>query len=90
MCVGIPGKVIEIVDAKTDMALIEIGGVRRAINIACVLDKDRNHAECINEWVLVHVGFAMSRIDESEAMKTLQLLRELGELYDELHTMQST
>jgi hydrogenase expression/formation protein HypC len=84
MCVGIPGQIVSIVDAATDTAVVEIGGIRRAINISFVVGDGRRHADCIGEWVLVHVGFAMSRIDAGEAVKTLELLRELGEMDQEL------
>lgn len=90
MCVGIPGQIVEIVDPATDTAIVEIAGVRRAVNISCVLDADRNHADCIGEWVLVHVGFAMSRIDEDEAIKTLELLQELGEMEAEHEAMRQS
>ncbi|WP_397448607.1 HypC/HybG/HupF family hydrogenase formation chaperone [Pseudomonas sp. NA-150] len=90
MCVGIPGQIVDIVDAATDTATVEIGGIRRAINIACVVGDGRTHADCVGEWVLVHVGFAMSRIDEDEALKTLELLQALGEMSEELQLMQDT
>jgi hydrogenase expression/formation protein HypC len=90
MCVGIPGQIVEIVDAATDTATVEIGGIRRAINISCVVGDGRTHADCIGEWVLVHVGFAMSRIDEQEAIKTLELLQALGEMAEEMRLMQET
>jgi hydrogenase expression/formation protein HypC len=92
MCVGIPGQIVDIVDASTDTATVEIGGIRRAINISCVVGVDedrRSHADCVGDWVLVHVGFAMSRIDEDEAIKTLELLQELGEMQEEMDAMQS-
>ncbi|VVN81086.1 HypC/HybG/HupF family hydrogenase formation chaperone [Pseudomonas fluorescens] len=88
MCVGIPGQIVEIVDAATDTATVEIGGIRRAINISCVVGDGRSHADCLGEWVLVHVGFAMSRIDEQEAIKTLELLQALGEMAEEMRLMQ--
>ncbi len=59
--------------------MVEVSGVRRLINIAFIVDEDRPPAACVGDWVLVHVGFAMSRLDEEEAMRTLALLRELGE-----------
>lgn len=90
MCVGIPGQIVEIVDAKTDTATVEIGGIRRNINIACVLGDGRSHDACVGEWVLVHVGFAMSHIDEAEAIKTLELLQELGEMQEEMEAMQGS
>ncbi|MDB5981108.1 MAG: hypC [Pseudomonas sp.] len=88
MCVGIPGQIVEIVDVATDTATVEIGGIRRAINISCVVGEGHTHADCLGEWVLVHVGFAMSRIDEDEAIKTLDLLQELGEMAEEMRLME--
>lgn len=88
MCVGIPGRIIEIVDAASDTAMVEIGGVRRAVNISCVLGEGGLHADCVGVWVLVHVGFAMSRVDETEATRTLELLRELGEMQQEMAALQ--
>jgi hydrogenase expression/formation protein HypC len=87
MCVGVPGQIVDIVDAHTDTATVEIGGIRRAVNISCVVGDGRNHADCVGQWVLVHVGFAMSRIDEDEAIKTLELLQELGEMDQAMATM---
>jgi hydrogenase expression/formation protein HypC len=78
MCLGIPGQIVEVTDAENDLALVNVGGVRRVINIAFVIDEDRPASACVGEWVLVHVGFAMSRLDEQEAARTLALLRELG------------
>lgn len=79
MCLGIPGQIIAIHDAANHLAMVEVSGVRRLINIAFIVDEDRPPAACVGDWVLVHVGFAMSRLDEEEAMRTLALLRELGE-----------
>lgn len=90
MCVGIPGQIVEIVDETTHTAVLDVAGVRRPINIACVLDAEHDDSACVGEWVLVHVGFAMSRIDEEEAIKTLELLRELGEIQQEMDDMQRT
>ena len=84
MCVGVPGQIVSIVDAATDTALVEIGGIRRAINISFIVEEGRRHADCVGDWVLVHVGFAMSRIDAAEAVRTLELLQELGEMDQEL------
>ncbi|WP_078119258.1 HypC/HybG/HupF family hydrogenase formation chaperone [Thiosocius teredinicola] len=90
MCLGIPGQIVEITDADNFMAKVDVAGVRRAVNIACVVTETRPAADCIGDWVLVHVGFAMSRIDEDEAQKTLAILQELGEMQDELNAMQQT
>lgn len=88
MCVGIPGRIVEIVDASNSLATVEVAGVRRSINIACIVDADHPPDSCLGEWVLMHVGFAMSRIDEDEALRTLALLRELGEAQMELDAIQ--
>lgn len=77
MCVGIPGKVIEIYDDLIPTAKVDVGGVRRQVNIDMVHDAD-NPLQ-IGDWVLIHVGFAMARIDEEEAQQTLALLREISE-----------
>ena len=90
MCLGIPGRIVEIVDADASLALVEVSGVRRRINIACVVDADHPPAACVGEWVLVHVGFAMSRIDADEARKTLELLAELGEMDAQLDAMRQS
>ncbi len=87
MCLGIPGQIVAVIDAADAMAMVEVGGVRRPVNISFVLD-DRPAAACIGEWVLVHVGFAMSRIDAAEALRTLEVLQELGEMQAELEAMQ--
>lgn len=79
MCVGVPGRIVSIDDAERRLATMEIAGVRRHVNIACIIDDEHPPERCLGAWVLVHVGFAMSRIDEHEALRTLELLRELGE-----------
>ena len=89
MCVGVPGQIIRIVDPQTDTAMVEIGGMRRAVNISCVIGPGRTHADCVGEWVLVHVGFAMSRIDEDDAIRTLELLQELGQMAAEMTDIQA-
>jgi hydrogenase expression/formation protein HypC len=73
MCLAVPAKVVEIVDEENQIAKVEIGGVRRNISVA-LLDDVR-----VGDWVLVHVGFAIQKVDEEEAMQTLTLLRQLGQ-----------
>ena len=90
MCLGIPGQIIEITDAERQLALVEVSGVKREVNVACVVEPDQPVESCIGYWVLVHVGFAMSRIDEEEAAKTLAILQELGEVQEELDAMQAS
>jgi hydrogenase expression/formation protein HypC len=90
MCLGIPGQIVEVSDSDKKLAIVNVGGVKREINIACVVNEAHPVSSCIGDWVLVHVGFAMSRIDEEEAMKTLQLLTELGEIQAELRAMRES
>jgi hydrogenase expression/formation protein HypC len=73
MCLGIPGLIVRIDDAAKKVATAEVAGVQRQVNYACIPDIR------IGEWVLMHVGFAMARIDETQAAETLQILKELGE-----------
>ncbi len=87
MCLGIPGQIVDVSEADKGFAVVNVGGVRRSVNIAFVLSPERPAADCLGDWVLVHVGFAMSRIDEQEALRTLDLLRELGEMQAELDAM---
>jgi hydrogenase expression/formation protein HypC len=74
MCLAIPGKIIEIVDEENQLAKVEVGGVRRNINIG-MLDPGQTR---VGDYVLIHVGFAMSKIDEKEAEETLRVLQEMG------------
>ena len=77
MCLAIPGKVVEIVDAENSIAKVDVGGVRRNINTG-MLDGTK-----VGDYVLIHVGFAMSKIDEREAEETLRILKEIGEYQTE-------
>ena len=81
MCLAIPGQVVEIVDERNRLARVDVGGVRRNVNIA-LLDRDGAGAEP-GDWVLIHVGFALSKVDEEEAHATLALLQQLGEAYEQ-------
>jgi hydrogenase expression/formation protein HypC len=77
MCLGIPGRIVAVTDESRQMAMAEISGVRREVNVACVAEGPL--ADLVGRWTLIHVGFAMSLIDEDEAEKTLEALRSLGE-----------
>jgi len=79
MCLAIPGKIIEIVDVENRIAKVEVGGVRRNINIGMLSENETQ----IGDYVLIHVGFAMSKVDEKEAEETLRVLKELGEYQNE-------
>ncbi len=87
MCLGIPGQIVEIVDVQKKLAKVDVSGVRRQVNIACIVNEEHAVESCVGDWVLVHVGFAMSRIDAEEARKTLELLHELGEAQKEIESM---
>ena len=87
MCLGIPGRIVSIDDAKKKLATVDVSGVRRQVNIACIVDEAHSVDACLGDWVLIHVGFAMSRIDEAEAAQTLQILTELGEAQAEIEAM---
>ena len=84
MCLAIPGRVVEIVDEAGDIAKVEVGGVRRNINVS-LLD-----AVGVGDYVLIHVGFALSKVDEHEAAETLRLLEELGSYQDEFDQFKSS
>ena len=87
MCLGIPGLIVDITSEANKLATVEVLGVRREINIACIVNAEHPVASCVGDWVLVHVGFAMSRIDEKEARLTLEVLHMLGEAQAELLAM---
>jgi hydrogenase expression/formation protein HypC len=87
MCLGVPGCIVEIVDEANAVGIVEICGVRRRVNLSCIVGEGKPVSESIGAWVLVHVGFAMSRIDEAEARRTLELLQALGELQPELASL---
>jgi hydrogenase expression/formation protein HypC len=86
MCLAIPGKIIEIVDTENHIAKVEVGGVRRNINTGML---DEMQAQ-VGNWVLIHVGFAMSKIDEHEAQETLRVLEEIGQYEDEFNQFKTT
>ena len=89
MCLGIPGQITEITDAGRMLATVDISGVRRAVNVACIAGEGPLE-DLVGCWVLVHVGFAMSRIDAQEAAATLAALRELGEAQAAIDAMRQS
>jgi len=87
MCLGIPGKVIDLVDDANSIAKVDVSGVRRNVNVALV----RPEGIAPGDWVLIHVGFAMSKINESEARETMKALQMMGDVYtDELKMLQES
>ena len=80
MCLAIPGRIIEVVDESNRLAKVDVGGVRRNVNIGLF---DGDDAVGPGDWVLVHVGFAISKIDEDEARATRELLEGMGAEYEQ-------
>jgi hydrogenase expression/formation protein HypC len=77
MCLAIPAQIVEVFDTEGGLAKAEISGVRRAVSIALCPEVE------VGDWVLVHVGFALERIDEQQARETLELLEQMGEAYEQ-------
>jgi len=89
MCLGIPGRIVAISDTQRKLATVDVCGVKREVNIACIIG-ERAIEACMGDWVLVHVGFAMSIIDEQQAAETLRILTELGEAQQEIAAMRAS
>lgn len=87
MCLGIPGRIVKIDDVEKKLATVDVNGIKRQVNVACIVDATHSVEACVGDWVLVHVGFAMSRINEAEAAETLKILTELGEAQAEMEAM---
>ena len=89
MCLAIPGQVVEVLDAANQIAKVDVVGVRRNVNVGLLGDGNGGGIEP-GDWVLIHVGFALSKVDEEEAHATLSLLEQMGAEYeqelDELRT----
>ena len=82
MCLAIPGQIIEIVDALNRLAKVDVAGVRRNVNVG-LLDSENDGAGVgPGDWVLIHVGFAISRVDEEEAIATRRMLEGMGADYE--------
>lgn len=85
MCLGIPGRIIERRDdSGLAMGVVDFGGVRREVCLAYVADE-----AAVGDYVIVHVGFALARVDEVEARRTFEVLREMSRL-DELDWIRET
>jgi hydrogenase expression/formation protein HypC len=84
MCLAIPGRIVEMVDEAGGIAKVDVSGVRRNVNIALLDDAG------IGDYVLIHVGFALSRVDEKEAEETLRMLQELGSYEPEFEQFKSS
>ena len=82
MCLAIPGRIIEVVDEENRLAKVDVAGVQRNVNIG-LLDADPGGGVGPGDWVLIHVGFALSQVDEEEANATLELLKGMGAEYEQ-------
>jgi hydrogenase expression/formation protein HypC len=78
MCLGIPGQIVELVAGQPDVALVDIIGVRRPINVGLLEDGPLR----AGDWVLIHVGFALARMDEAEAQDAMTFLKEMAQAAD--------
>ncbi|MDB1122380.1 HypC/HybG/HupF family hydrogenase formation chaperone [Vibrio algarum] len=83
MCLGIPGKIVEITDVESMLANVEVSGIKREINIACIIETTVE--DLVGKWTLVHVGFAMCIIDEVQAKETLLALETMQALDHEVN-----
>jgi len=81
MCLAIPGCVVELVDEVNQIAKVDVAGVRRNVSVGLLAAED-DRAEA-GDWVLIHVGFAISKVDEAEARATLRLLEGMGSDYEQ-------
>ena len=89
MCLAIPGQIVEWVDRETNIAKAQVANVRRNVNVGLLAETE--DAVAIGDWVLIHVGFAMSKIDEAEAKATREFLEELGDPYrDEIAELRAS
>jgi len=89
MCLGVPARVVRILDETRSLAMVEVLGVERETNMMCVAPDDAPLETLVGSFVLLHVGFAMSVIDEAEARRTLEVLDALGEMEAELAAIRS-
>jgi hydrogenase expression/formation protein HypC len=81
MCLAIPGQILEVVDPANRIARVDVAGVRRNVNIGLLDSEDTGAAP--GDWVLIHVGFAISMVDEEEALATRSLLERMGADYEQ-------
>ena len=77
MCLGVPGQIVEILDRDFQLAVAAVAGVRTNVHTGLLADVD------VGDWVVIHVGFAMSKIDEAAAQEALLILRQMGQAYDD-------
>lgn len=85
MCLGIPGEIVALLPQHEDLAMVSVEGVQRAVNVGLLREEGAGLDLRPGDWVLIHVGFALSKIDEAEAKASLEWLTGVGDAYtDEL------
>ena len=77
VCLAVPGQIVEVVDEANHLAKVDVAGVQRSVNVG-LLD-----GVGPGDWVLIHVGFAISQVDEDEALATRKLLEQMGAEYEQ-------
>ncbi|TCK22325.1 HypC/HybG/HupF family hydrogenase formation chaperone [Pseudonocardia endophytica] len=91
MCLGIPGEVVELMPGHEDLAMVSVEGVQRAVNIGLLREDGGDLDLRPGDWILIHVGFALSKIDEAEAKASLEWLTGVGDAYtDELDALRAS
>ncbi|WP_328307619.1 HypC/HybG/HupF family hydrogenase formation chaperone [Actinomycetospora sp. NBC_00405] len=84
MCLGIPGELVELAGDDTDLATVSVAGVRRKVNVGLLKGEHADSEElAVGDWILIHVGFALAKIDEAEAAAALEMLHSMGPAYDQ-------
>jgi hydrogenase expression/formation protein HypC len=83
VCLAIPGQIVELVDPDNQIAKVDVVGVKRNINVSLLADEHDGRGSQPGDWVLIHVGFALSKVDEDEAHATLRLLERMGVDYEQ-------
>jgi hydrogenase expression/formation protein HypC len=83
VCLALPGRVVELVDPANHIAKVDVVGVRRNVNVGLLSEDGGSSGVQPGDWVLIHVGFALSKVDEDEAEATLRLLERMGAEYEQ-------
>lgn len=83
MCLGVPGQIVEITSAEHQLAVVDVEGVQRTVNVSLIVDA----GVAAGDWVIVHLGFAMAKLDEEEARANLAFLAAMGDPYAEMESL---
>lgn len=83
MCLAVPGKIVELTDKEQCLVKVDLSGAKQVINVRSIIDTMHPYDSCVGEWVLIHFGFATSRVDEEEALKIIEVLEEMGTMMEQ-------